>query len=308
MKIYNFQNRKRHLPKITATAIKKSIPRITSTKAGSEMTTFGWRKSKGDSRKPTKEFADARISGTFFMVCCHFACIGIPSKENSFLVCTVFCLERWGEGPSRPSKNYKERYIRLLARYPLPKFWVSVWDAGCEAYYFWNKIDDHVSWLPPKHPKAIIGKSAATLRSEKDRPDLDAMDDEPMLPPPSRSPSHQEENRYQRPAPLQKKTKSRDLEKILRTKKGRKQFHETSDKIDPMDPASYSDCGRGKWSSGLNVDEGKTGVDTTASGQLFQQRPYPSPGEVMRAKRRDSDDDKTGGDGHKRRRYSNEDD
>lgn len=185
---------------------------------------------------------------------------------------------------------------------------MSVWDSGCSAYYFWNKNDDHVSWLPPKHPQAVIGKSAATIRKEKDRPDLDAMDDETttMLPPMSRSPPP-DEYRYQRPAPIQKKTKSRDLEKILRTKKGRKQFHETSDKIDPMDPASYSDCGRGKWSSGLNVEDDRTGVDTTASGQLFQQRPYPSPGDVMRAnqaKRKDSEDED---DSHKRRRYSEED-
>lgn len=156
----------------------------------------------------------------------------------------------------------------------------------------------------------MVGKSAAIIRSEKDRPDLDAMDDEPTavpairqtidMPPPS-------EERYQRPAPVQKKTKSRDLEKILRTKKGRKQFHQTSDKLDPMDPAAYSDCGRGKWSSGLQVEEeGKTGVDTTASGQLFQQRPYPSPGDVLRAnqsKRQESADD----DSHKRRRYSEDD-
>lgn len=223
----------------------------------------------------------------------------------------MFCLERWGEGHQKPTKNYRERFARLIERYPLPKNWVFVWDQGC-AYYFWNKNDNTVSWLPPKHPKAVIGKSAATIRSEKDRPDLDAMDDDPpvmplmrpqidtQMPPPS-------EERYQRPAPMQKKTKSRDLEKILRTKKGRKQFHESSDTIDPMDPASYSDCGRGKWSSGLNVEEGRTGVDTTASGQLFQQRPYPSPGDVLRAnqaKRQDSDD---GNDSQKRRRYSNED-
>lgn len=145
------------------------------------------------------------------------------------------------------------------------------------------------------------------MRSEKDRPDLDAMDDEPpALPQPSRSPPP-EDYRYQRPAPVQKKTKSRDLEKILRTKKGRKQYHETSDKLDPMDPAAYSDIPRGKWSAGLNVDEGKTGVDSTATGQLFQQRPYPSPGDVLRAnqaKRKDSDDED---EPQKRRRYSDED-
>jgi hypothetical protein len=138
------------------------------------------------------------------------------------------------------------------------------------------------------------------------------MEDEPAVIPSVRQPVDTQmpppsEERYQRPAPMQKKTKSRDLEKILRTKKGRKQFHESSDIIDPMDPASYSDCGRGKWSSGLNVEEGNTGADTTASGQLFQQRPYPSPGEVLRANQSKRQDIEDGDGSNKRRRYSNDD-
>jgi len=57
------------------------------------------------------------------------------------------------------------------------------------------------------------------------------------------------------------------------------------DALDPMDPASYSDIPRGKWSDGLPTQaaEAKTGVDSTASGVLFQMRPYPSPGAVLRA-------------------------
>lgn len=39
---------------------------------------------------------------------------------------------------------------------------------------------------------------------------------------------------------------------------------------------------RGSWNDGLTV-EAKSGVDTTASGPLFQMRPYPSPGAVLRA-------------------------
>ena len=236
---------------------------------------------------------------------------GCPNKWNIFHICTVFCLERWGEGPNRPTKSYRERFQRLLERYPLSKHWVQVWDSGCESYYFWNKNDDQVSWLPPKHPKALLGKSAATLRSEKDRPDMDSMDNEPPMMPQTAQRSPPPEERY-RPAPTQKKTKSRDLEKILRTKKGRKQFHENSGAVDPMDPAAYSECGRGKWSAGLNTDEGKTGVDTTASGQLFQQRPYPSPGDILRANqaaKRDggSDDGGSDDDKGKRGRYTRED-
>ncbi|KXJ13489.1 Polyglutamine-binding protein 1 [Exaiptasia diaphana] len=56
-----------------------------------------------------------------------------------------------------------------------------------------------------------------------------------------------------------------------------------SDELDPMDPAAYSDTPRGDWSSGLSQKgEAKTGVDVTATGPLFQQRPYPSPGDILR--------------------------
>jgi polyglutamine-binding protein 1 len=40
----------------------------------------------------------------------------------------------------------------------------------------------------------------------------------------------------------------------------------------------------GTWSTGLAAgDDAKTGVDSTASGPLFQARPYPSPGAVLKA-------------------------
>ncbi|CAH8432396.1 unnamed protein product [Heterobilharzia americana] len=67
----------------------------------------------------------------------------------------------------------------------------------------------------------------------------------------------------------------------------RKRRAATVGPLDPMDPASYGDVPRGTWSSGLEGISGapsaKTGVDITASGPLFQQRPYPNPGDVLRA-------------------------
>ncbi len=74
----------------------------------------------------------------------------------------------------------------------------------------------------------------------------------------------------------------------------RQSSRKTAD-LDPMDPAAYSDVPRGSWNVGLNTKEhAKTGVDPTASGPLFQQRPYPSPGDILRAnaanrEKRDSD-------------------
>lgn len=44
---------------------------------------------------------------------------------------------------------------------------------------------------------------------------------------------------------------------------------------------------RGTWSTGLpQQNEAKTGVDMTASGPLYQMRPYPSPGAVLRANKK----------------------
>lgn len=251
----------------------------------------------------------------------YFFILGCPNKYNIHHVCSLFCLEKYGEGNDNVPLRIIKRFRRLLVRYPLQKDWVHIWDAGCGAYYFWNKLDDTVSWLPPKHPKAVISKSAATLRRESDRPDFTETPDDddsataashqPSMMPnqSSNSPPHildEIPERYVKPAPVYKKTKSRDIEKILRTKKGRRQYHESSEKLDPMDPAAYSDCARGKWSSGLNPEE-RNAADTTASGALFQSRPYPSPGEVLRVnkggagKRSHTDDEENKSDSEQRK-------
>jgi len=46
---------------------------------------------------------------------------------------------------------------------------------------------------------------------------------------------------------------------------------------------SYCCSSRGTWSTGLDTKgQAKTGVDATVSGPLYQQRPYPSPGAILR--------------------------
>ena len=80
---------------------------------------------------------------------------------------------------------------------------------------------------------------------------------------------------------------------------------EDDEEVDPMDPASYSDIPRlvssyiishypsnlsttllcrGTWSTGLPAKgQGRGGAaDETASGPLFQMRPYPNPGAVLK--------------------------
>ncbi|KAK7393044.1 hypothetical protein VNO78_21495 [Psophocarpus tetragonolobus] len=64
-------------------------------------------------------------------------------------------------------------------------------------------------------------------------------------------------------------------------KVGKKRSYAEDDELDPMDPSSYSDAPRGGWVVGLKGVQPRA-ADTTATGPLFQQRPYPSPGAVLR--------------------------
>ncbi|KAL3845497.1 hypothetical protein ACJIZ3_002900 [Penstemon smallii] len=64
-------------------------------------------------------------------------------------------------------------------------------------------------------------------------------------------------------------------------KENKKRAHSEDDELDPMDPSSYSDAPRGGWVVGLKGVQPRA-ADTTATGPLFQQRPYPSPGAVLR--------------------------
>ncbi|KAJ9185078.1 hypothetical protein P3X46_004750 [Hevea brasiliensis] len=64
-------------------------------------------------------------------------------------------------------------------------------------------------------------------------------------------------------------------------RESRKRAYIEDDELDPMDPSSYSDAPRGGWVVGLKGVQPRA-ADTTATGPLFQQRPYPSPGAVLR--------------------------
>lgn len=156
-----------------------------------------------------------------------------------------------------------------------------------------------VSWLPPTHPKATPSKSAAFLRKEleasllpesEEPEDIDAIisgeKDNTILTSPSVEAKIVEPPPPIKPSPMVKKAKGRDLDKVIRSRSERRQRSELireTGTLDPMDPAAYSDIPRGNWSAGLQQENKKTGVDTTASGALFQMRPYPSPSAVLQA-------------------------
>ncbi|XP_074306812.1 uncharacterized protein LOC141642047 [Silene latifolia] len=61
----------------------------------------------------------------------------------------------------------------------------------------------------------------------------------------------------------------------------KKRSYSEDEELDPMDPSAYSDAPRGGWVVGLKGVQPRA-ADTTATGPLFQQRPYPSPGAVLR--------------------------
>ncbi|XP_059611315.1 polyglutamine-binding protein 1 [Phlebotomus argentipes] len=217
-----------------------------------------------------------------------------PNKYNIFHKCTLFCINRWTERVGHQSEEYKRRKEKLLKRYPLPKHWMEIFDEGCGVHYYWNTQDDTVTWLPPTHPKAHVSKSAAVLRKELDEVSPEEDQDSGLLPDTEMIPLPQSESDYvksQMPPP--KKPKARDLEKTLKAKSERRSRGykppKDLDVLDPMDPASYSDIPRGTWASGLDHEDKKSGVDTTASGSLYQMRPYPSPGAILKKKAQESE-------------------
>ena len=149
---------------------------------------------------------------------------------------------------------------------PLPPKWEKVFNADHGTWYYWDTISNRVSWLPPTDPEAVITYPANKLQEniiEMQEPIIN-IDSIPL------------------PAPRDEPRPKRESETLRTHHKPAKKKKTNDDEFDPMDPSAYSDAPKGNWSSGLKkIDDAKTGVDSTANGPLFQQRPYPSPGEVL---------------------------
>lgn len=170
-----------------------------------------------------------------------------------------------------------------------------------KCYYFWNTNTDEVSWLPPHHPKAKISLSAEKmkelLRNDEDEEEMDEESEDYSDKSEDEDEEISESGSDSDKSVEIKRTNERRKEERLKYEmekraKGR-QIRKHND-LDPMDPAAYSDIPRGKWSDGLGKQEGDECADDTASGTLFQSRPYRSPGDVLRMNKRsrkDSDDD-----------------
>ncbi|XP_038206806.1 polyglutamine-binding protein 1 [Zerene cesonia] len=196
---------------------------------------------------------------------------GCPNKSNIYHECSKFCVKTWKQGKLTPGEKYLEDKKKLLDIWPLPPGWEEVYDEGTGYYYFWNVHNNLVSWLPPSHPKATPSESAAHLREERLLKEGDESDDSSEASD-QEVPQRHKEKRHERKERRHEPVHHRDKKK-LRVK---------DNDLDPMDPASYSDVPRGNWTVGLDA-HAKTGVDTTASGCLYQMRPYPAPGAILAA-------------------------
>jgi len=209
-----------------------------------------------------------------------------PNRSNSYHACTEYCRQRWGCKRFKPDTSVADRHERLLRRYPVPTGWCEVGDPETSRFYYWNVETDEVSWLPPQHPRAIV-----TFSTEK-RMDLVVADTAPNEQYDSQGESDDEgstdlddenddDHDFEEIERELKRKAQSDRDRGKDHRRGARRSMDES--LDPMDPAAYSDVPRGGWATGLELrDSAKTGADVTASGPLFQQRPYPSPGAVLR--------------------------
>ena len=202
---------------------------------------------------------------------------GCPNKTNLYHDCSDYCLRTYGSGEDVPSPTTERKYRILLRRFPLPIGWQDVWEPGLARYYFWNTGTDEVCWYPPLHPKARVTMSItrmrALLRSEK-KPAAGPGSSDSLGEESSSSEEEDEERKVSRITSVtDQKVQRQPARKVQKR-----------NDLDPMDPAAYSEeCPRGRWSDGLRSErDGDKAADCTASGPLFQMRPYPSPGEILR--------------------------
>ncbi|XP_006903390.1 PREDICTED: polyglutamine-binding protein 1 isoform X2 [Elephantulus edwardii] len=196
----------------------------------------------------------------------------------------------------------------------LPPSWYKVFDPSCGLPYYWNVDTDLVSWLSPHDPNSIVTKSAKKLRSINagklaDRPKGEEGHVKTFMFSDAEEKSDRGQDKLDRDRDRgcdkvdrdreRDRDRDRGYDKVDREEAKERRHHRREEvapypkskkasrkdeELDPMDPSSYSDAPRGTWSTGLpKRNEAKTGADTTAAGPLFQQRPYPSPGAVLRA-------------------------
>ncbi|CAE1297948.1 PQBP1 [Acanthosepion pharaonis] len=150
-------------------------------------------------------------------------------------------------------------------------------------YYYWNMLTDQVSWLAPLHPKAQITMSISKVSESLKVPSKTGNDSDGME---NDSDMDDDDDDDVSGSDLDEDSEEEEDGRKRRDWNSKRETKRAQEELDPMDPAAYSNAPRGTWSTGLDKrGEAKTGADVTATGPLYQQRPYPAPGDVLRMNR-----------------------
>lgn len=195
---------------------------------------------------------------------------------------------------------------------PLPENWEEAFDETTSQKYYYNK-QTHVSqWERPGSsthvPSQLVDTSVYDNNFDRDRPAQSSMPrclgcggwgvgvvqawgycnhctrvlDLPQAQFLAASESKSQVSKFLKSPQEPSKQKSSFKPPYPRGRKEhKKRSYSEDDELDPMDPSSYSNAPRGGWVVGLKGVQPRA-ADTTATGPLFQQRPYPSPGAVLR--------------------------
>ncbi|KAE9547502.1 hypothetical protein FO519_009287 [Halicephalobus sp. NKZ332] len=206
---------------------------------------------------------------------------GCPNKWNEFHKCVEFCFDHWREGASEDQlpEIYLLKRKECLRKYPLPDNWKEVYDQGIRRYYYWNFYTDEVSWFPPRHPRAVItisGPQASSIfyeELEKEQASKVAANSKN-----SKRRKRDDDREDRRRDPMTRDDSDEEVELSDRDKLRRAKRRG----IDPMDPAAYGDnVPVGGWATGINREMAEA-ADDSVSGALFEKRPYPAPGAILR--------------------------
>ena len=167
--------------------------------------------------------------------------------------CLPWCLNTYGSGQTDPDPTYLAKHAIMMDRYgPLPDGWKEQYDPGTGRHYYWCTRTDRVSWLPPGHPKAQITDAASQVRemlqSQYSRVDQDEDEEDQAMDLDSDMDSEEEDREIEERRRREKEQRreeqdryrSRDRDRRDRGRGGSSR----EDRVDPMDPASYSDAPR----------------------------------------------------------------
>lgn len=171
-----------------------------------------------------------------------------PNTNNPYHECTSYCRKKYGEKIFEPHPVMEKRRIRMLKIYPLLPNWKEVPDLNTNRYYYWNTETDQVCWLSPSHPKAKYeyhphqSKTSEAIK-RLTHEGSETTDSEPDI------------NLHSSLVAPYRDNKS---------KGGQSYYHKKNKNAapgpaDPMDPSSYGDCKKGKWSDGIDQPSAKIG-------------------------------------------------